>query len=184
MRTARWRAISREQPSFRLGARHRLARSAQPVEIEPGVGEVLIGREPAHALDDDVGGAGASSDAWASRSSEGLRGGGRASWRPHRRPAWPRPAGRRRAPRAKPRKFASTALPSARIAASNASTGTGRRPEAAMAPSITALIMAPAPWRAASMSNSTARAHAPRPRSTSLSGSKRPSPMAIFSAMA
>ena len=59
-------------------------------------------------------------------------------------------------PARKPRRFASTALPSARIAASNAPAGIGSAPAPATTPSITALIMAPLSRAIASRSSSSA----------------------------
>jgi hypothetical protein len=79
--------------------------------------------------------------------------------------------------------LASEDLP-AWIAPSNACAGIGSRPDAAMAPSITALIMAPASLATASMSNSTCARAFFSTDSVSLAASKRPSPIAIFSAMA
>jgi hypothetical protein len=70
------------------------------------------------------------------------------------------------------------------MAASNAPQGIGRRPDAAMAPSITALIIAPAAAATALISNSTCALAFFATASVSFAVSKRLSPIATFSAMA
>jgi len=72
----------------------------------------------------------------------------------------------------------------ARIAASKAAAGIGSPPDAAMAPNITELIIARAAVAAASMSNSTCDRTFLSTAPVNLAVSKRPSAIAIFSAMA
>ncbi len=54
MRTARWRAVSRSRLPLGAGALVGEPDRRQPVEIEPRIGDVLIGDEPAHAFLDHV----------------------------------------------------------------------------------------------------------------------------------
>src|SRR5215831_81774 len=112
------------------------------------------------------------------------QGGGEEFAAPPRREAADAPAPRLAAssPASKPRKLASADFP-ARIAPSNAPAGIGSRPDAAMAPNITALIMASAPLATTSMSNSTCTLAFFTTDAINFAASKRPSPIAIFSAM-
>ena len=51
MRTARWRATSFSSLPLRAAGRVGVDDGAQPVEIEPRIGDALIGNEPPHAFD-------------------------------------------------------------------------------------------------------------------------------------
>ena len=160
MRTARCRAVSRSRrpPARALvggtdrapGGRDRAAHR-----------RVLIGDEPARAFDDDVARAAGMSRRSRARDRRAVRAGARRACRSGSARAWRNLARACAAarPARKPRRLASTALPSARIAASNASR-IGSRPQPAIRPSITALIMAPLCLASASMSTAEAPAHA------------------------
>ena len=84
-------------------------------------------------------------------------------------------------PRAKPARLAAAGRPESRTALSNASRPNGNAPLAAIAPNMTELTTVPAARAASSMSNVTSRRLWRCATARSRSGSKRPSPGAIFS---
>ena len=140
-----------------ISARVGVADRGKPVEIEAGIGPALIVDEPAHALADDVAcGLREFFDVGVTPSLSlprlrGSVGGGDClvSGAPVLETSGFCTASK---PARKPRRLPSTPLPSARIAASNASTGIGRRPLPAMMPSITELMNTPFLRAIASMS--------------------------------
>ncbi len=87
-------------------------------------------------------------------------------------------------PAAKPARLAFTAMPSSLIVCSNTSREIGNTPAPQMAPRITELTTLPASAAAFSMSNSSVFFAMDFAADRILSLSKRPSPIAIFSASA
>jgi len=87
-------------------------------------------------------------------------------------------------PAAKPRRLASAPRPALRIAASHASRESGSTPLPAIAPNSTALITVPLSCASLRMSNITAFFASRPPAATTLSLSKRPSAICIFSTVA
>ena len=106
--------------------------------------------------------------------------------------AWPAPgaavpaaaSSKSRQPASKPRRFASTAIPDRSMAARNRSPGIGSAPLAAVAPSSTELSTVPARSATFPRSVRTCRRESSRTARWIRSSLKRPSPIALFSAMA